>query len=157
MTSIFDRRIDKAMRVIQATPQTIYEAFIDPNSFVKWLPPHDMKGHIFDFDAREGGSFKMSLTYIGNHTTIGKTTDDSDVFQGTFQTLVPGERIVLFIGFESEDPLYSGEMTMTWNLSPVSEGTEVTIICENVPQGIDQDDHITGLKSTLDNLAVFTE
>lgn len=48
-------------------------------------------------------------------------------------------------------------MIVTWALAVVSGSTEVTICCENVPPGIRQDDHDTGLRSTLANLTAFTE
>lgn len=38
-----------------------------------------------------------------------------------------------------------------------SGGTKVTITCENVPEGIRQEDHDAGLQSTLKNLVIFVE
>jgi hypothetical protein len=71
--------------------------------------------------------------------------------------LVPDERIVQLVEFVSEEPAFAGAMTMTWSLATVRGGTEVTILCENVPEGIRQEDHDAGLKSTLKNLARFIE
>jgi hypothetical protein len=64
---------------------------------------------------------------------------------------------VQLVEFDSEDPVFAGEMIMTWTLAAVSEGTTVTIVCENVPEGVRKEDHDVGLRSTLENLAVFTE
>jgi uncharacterized protein YndB with AHSA1/START domain len=152
------KRIDSASRVIKASPRTIYQAFLDPEALVSWLPPAGMSGHIYEFDARDGGAYRMSLTYVGTeHSTLGKTSEHADVFQGRFLELVPDERIVQLVEFESDDPMFAGAMTMTWTLSAVPEGTDVTIICKNVPEGIRQDDHDAGMRSTLENLAAFTE
>jgi uncharacterized protein YndB with AHSA1/START domain len=152
------KRIDSASRVIKASPRTIYQAFLDPEALVSWLPPAGMSGHIYEFDARNGGAYRMSLTYVGTeHSTLGKTSELADVFQGRFLELVPDERIVQLVEFESDDPMFAGTMTMTWTLSAVPEGTDVTIICKNVPEGIRQDDHDAGMRSTLENLAAFTE
>jgi uncharacterized protein YndB with AHSA1/START domain len=152
------KRIDSASRVIKASPRTIYKAFLDPEALVSWLPPAGMSGHIYEFDARNGGAYRMSLTYVGTeHSTLGKTSEHADVFQGRFLELVPDERIVQLVEFESDDPMFAGTMTMTWTLSAVPEGTDVTIICKNVPEGIRQDDHDAGMRSTLENLAAFTE
>jgi hypothetical protein len=71
--------------------------------------------------------------------------------------LISDERNVQLIEFETEDATFAGAMTMTWTLTVVPEGTEVTIICENVPYAIRQEDHDEGMKSTLENLAAFTE
>jgi uncharacterized protein YndB with AHSA1/START domain len=152
------KRTDSAPRVIMASPRTIYKAYMEPENLVSWLPPKGMKGHIYEFDAREGGAYRMSLTYVGtDHSTLGKTSEHADIVQGRFLNLVPDERIVQLFEFESDDPAFAGAMTMTWTLKAVPEGTEVTIVCENVPEAIRQDDHDEGMRSTLENLAAFTE
>lgn len=130
---------------------------MNPKALVAWLPPEGMEGRIDVFDAREGGTYRMTLTYTDSDHPIGKTSDNSDVAQGEFLELVPGKRIVQRIVFESEDPAFAGAMIMTWNLDEVPEGTEVTIVCENVPEGIRQEDHEEGMSSTLTNLAAFLE
>lgn len=157
MTDPSSNRIDSASRVIMASPQTIYHAFLNPETLVSWLPPKGMSGHIDMFDPREGGTYSMTLTYDIDHSTPGKTSENSDVSQGKFLVLVPDKKIVQSIIFESEDPAFASEMIQTWYLEAVSEGTKVTIVCENVPEGIRKEDHDTGLRSTLENLAVFTE
>jgi uncharacterized protein YndB with AHSA1/START domain len=152
------KRTDSASIVIKAAPQTIYKAFVDPEALVSWLPPIGMKGHIYEFDAQAGGAYRMSLTYAqSDPSTQGKTTEDADVIEGKFLELTPNERIVQVVEFESEDPVFAGEMIMTWTLEAVSDGTLVTIICENVPEGIRKEDHDIGLRSTLENLALYTE
>ncbi|MDR3533294.1 MAG: SRPBCC family protein [Rhodopila sp.] len=145
-------------RVIKAPRRTIYQAFLDPKALVSWLPPEGMKGHVYAFDAREGGAYRMSLTYVEpDHSARGKTSEHADVVRGRFMELIPDQRIVQQIEFESKDPAFAGAMTITWTLADVPGGTEVTVLCENEPEGIRPDDHETGLRSTLENLAVFTE
>lgn len=61
------------------------------------------------------------------------------------------------IGFESEDPAFADAMTTTWTFADVPGGTEVTVVCENVPEAIRPADHETGMKSSLENLAALTE
>ncbi|WP_245736114.1 SRPBCC domain-containing protein [Virgibacillus subterraneus] len=87
----------------------------------------------------------------------GKTSEDTDVVRGIFLKLVEDKQIVQEIKFKSEDPSFAGAMIMTWALDTVSEGTKVTIICENVPEGIRQEDHEASLKSTLGNLNPFAK
>ncbi len=125
---------------------------------MSWLTPEGMTGRIDAFDPRAGGTYRMILTYDEpGHSTPGKSSQNSDIVEGRFVELVPDERIVQMVEFESEDPAFAGAMTMTWSLAAVSGGAEVTILCENVPEGIRQEDHDAGLRSTLDNLAAFTE
>lgn len=100
----------------------------------------------------------MELTYFApDHAIRGKTSEHSDVVEGRILQIVPDERIVESVELASGDPAFAGEMKMTWKLTPVPGGTEVTIICEEVPDGIRPEDHDAGLRSTLENLAAFTE
>lgn len=158
MSGADPNRIDIASRLIHASPQTIYEAFVHPESFVKWLPPRGMKGQIHAFNAHNDGEYHMSLAYVdANNMLPGKTKEGVDVFRGTFLELAPHDRIVFSVQFDAEEPQFAGEMKMTWLLNPVPEGTVVTVICENVPPGIRKEDHDAGLKSSLENLARLTE
>lgn len=150
-------RIDSASKVIKALPRSIYQAYLNPKALASWLPPKGMSGHIDVFDPREGGTYSMTLTYERNQSTPGKTSDHTDVTQGKFLRLDPDKKIVLSIIFESEDPAFASEMIQTWYLEAVPEGTKVTIVCENVPEGIRKEDHDAGLMSTLENLAAYTE
>lgn len=150
-------RIDSASRVIAAPRQAIYEAFVNPESLVLWLPPEGMSAHIDAFDARAGGSYQLTLTYEVDHSNPGKTSDNTDVSKGRFLELVPDTKIVLVGEFDSEDPAFSGEMVQTWFLEAVAIGTKVTLVNERVPEGIRKEDHDEGLNSTLENLARFVE
>lgn len=123
----------------------------------KWLPPTGMTAEMLDFDFREGGSYRMRLTYIEPQQGRGKTSDDSDEVEVRLVRLIDGERIEQAVTFESEDPAFSGVMRMTWMLRPARNGTLVSIRCEDVPEGIRPEDHDAGLNATLDNLASFLE
>jgi uncharacterized protein YndB with AHSA1/START domain len=150
------KRTDSASRIIAAPPQSIYRAFIDPDALTSWLPPQGMTGHMDAFDVRSGGYYRMTLTYQdAGHD--GKTSENSDAVEGKFVELVPNEKVVQEVEFQSDDAAFAGTMTMTWSIAAVPGGSEVTILCENVPEGIHREDHDAGLKSSLDNLAAFTE
>lgn len=100
----------------------------------------------------------MSLTYDGSdHSPPGKTSEHSDIVQGEFLELIPDERIVWQFKFESEDSAFANAMTMTWTFADVPGGSEVTVRCENVPDAIRPEDHEVGMRSSLENLAAFTE
>ncbi|MGP9039918.1 SRPBCC domain-containing protein [Cytobacillus kochii] len=152
-----ENRTDTASRVIMAKSRTIYEAFLHPKALVSWLPPKGMSGYVEDFEPREEGTYKMTLFHGGNQPSYGKTTENSDVYQGKFLELVPDKKIIQLVIFDSESPEFTGEMKQTWLFEPLAKGTKVTIICENVPKGINKEDHDIGLQSTLENLALFVE
>jgi uncharacterized protein YndB with AHSA1/START domain len=151
-------RTDRGCRVIRASAQKIYEAHLDPKAIAQWRPPHDMRAEVYAFDAREGGRYRMAFVYPGDNPAVrGKTTANADVFEGTFVELVPNERIVEVAEFTSDDPAFAGAMTVRTLLEPAAEGTEVSIVCEDVPVGISESDHQAGIASTLANLAAFVE
>ncbi len=99
----------------------------------------------------------MAFLYEADEDVSGKTSDHEDAFDGRFAELVPHERIVEEVVFQSADPAFQGLMTITTTLTPGPGGTEVAIVCSNVPSGISESDHQQGMASTLKNLADFTE
>jgi len=151
-------RVDRASRVIRAARPAIYRALIDPQAWVRWLPPEGMSGQVEAFDPRPGGRYRMVLAYrSADHATPGKATPERDVVEGRFLELVPDRCVIHAVTFESADPAFAGTMTMTWGLADAPGGVEVTFTCEDVPRGIGAADHQTGLRSSLANLAAYVE
>ena len=145
-------------RIIRASRPIVYQAFVDADAVLAWLPPDGMRGEILDFEARPGGAFSMSLVYLeSEHRVAGKTEDDRDTFRGRFVELVPDEKIVQSVDFESPDPELAGTMRMTWTLKDVVSGTEATCLCENIPPGIQPEDNEEGGRSSLAKLAALVE
>jgi uncharacterized protein YndB with AHSA1/START domain len=145
-------------RVITAPREAVYRAFLDQDALVTWLPPDSMSGVVHAFDSREGGTFKMSLIYPeGDRSSRGKSSGNTDTFRGRFVELIPDERIVWAVEFESADPSFAGEMIVSTTLAPAGGGTKVTIRCENIPPGIRPEDNEAGSRSTLEKLASFLD
>ncbi len=144
-------------KIIGAPRHKVYRAFLDPEAVASWLAPGSMRLSVHTFDPREGGQFRMSLTYQNPAGLRGKTTEDTDTYHGRFVKLVPNEMIVEAIEFESQDPGFAGEMTMTVTLADVDGGTEVTLLYENVPTGIQPDDNEAGSRQSLEKLAALVE
>lgn len=111
---------------------------------------------VHDFDAREGGAFRVSLTYDAP-TGTGKTTSQSDTYHGHFARLIPNEQVVEVIEFETSDPALSGEMTMTTTLTDADDGTDVLVVHEGIPRGVPVADNEVGSRMALDNLAALVE
>ncbi|SEE11481.1 SRPBCC domain-containing protein [Ruania alba] len=149
-------RTDSASRTIAAAPERVYTAFVNPDDLLAWLPPDGMTGHFEHFDAQPGGTYRLVLRYP-SHAAHGKTSAEEDVVEARFVDLVPGSFVVQAIDFVSDDPAYSGTMTMTWSVTTEQDGTLVEIRAEDVPAGISADDHAAGLASSLDNLARLLE
>ena len=134
-------------RVLRATPERVYRAFLDANAMVKWLPPNGFTGQVHQLDAKVGGSYKMSFTNF--------TTGSSHSFGGEFLELKPNERIRHTDRFD--DPNLPGEMQTTITLNKVSVGTELNIVQEGVPAVIPAEACYQGWQESLTLLAALVE
>jgi uncharacterized protein YndB with AHSA1/START domain len=134
-------------RVLRATPERIYRAFLDADALVKWLPPHGFTGTMHHMDAKVGGTYQMSFTNF----TSGKR----HAFGGTYLELVPHERLRYTDKFD--DPNVPGEMQTTIILKQVSVGTELSIVQEGVPGVIPAEACYLGWQASLTLLAQLVE
>jgi uncharacterized protein YndB with AHSA1/START domain len=109
------------------------------------------------FDAREGGSFRISLTYDAP-TGTGKTTAHTDTYHGRFVKLVTNEQVVEVVEFETTDPALRGEMTITIALADADGGgTDVLAVHDGLPPGVPTADNETGWREALAKLAALVE
>jgi uncharacterized protein YndB with AHSA1/START domain len=123
-------------RVLQAKPERVYRAFLDPDAMVKWLPPNGFTGKVHSMDARVGGTYKMSFTNF--------STGKSHSFGGEYLELVP-------------HPNLPGTMQVTIALKQVSVGTEVNITQEGIPDVIPAEACYLGWQESLTLLAKLVE
>src|SRR4051794_28481999 len=134
-------------RVLKATPERIYRAFLDPDAMAKWLPPNGFTGKVHHLDARVGGTYRMSFTNF--------TTGNGHSFGGEYLELVPNERIRHTDKFD--DPNLPGEMHVTITLKKVLVGTELNVVQEGVPDVIPVEACYLGWQQSLENLAKLVE
>ena len=134
-------------RVLQAPPERVYRAFLDPEAMTKWLPPNGFTGKVHKMDARVGGSYKMSFTNF--------TTGSSHSFGGEYLELVPNERIRHTDKFD--DPNLPGTMQVTITFGKVSCGTELNITQEGVPDVIPAEACYLGWQESLGLLGKLVE
>jgi uncharacterized protein YndB with AHSA1/START domain len=112
---------------INAPRGSVYRALLDPRAVAKWKVPDGMTCRVHAFDAREGGSFRISLTYDAPDER-GKTNAHTDTYHGRFVKLVPNEQVVEVDEFETDDPVLRGEMTITITLTDARGGTDVVAL-----------------------------
>ncbi len=113
-------------RVIKASPDMVYRAFLDPAALCKWLPPNGYTCHVEHLNAVVGGTFKMSFCNFASKETHS--------FGGKYLDLVPAEFIRYTDVFD--DPNLPGVMTATIRLKKVACGTELTIEQAGIPEQI---------------------
>jgi uncharacterized protein YndB with AHSA1/START domain len=141
---------------INAPRAIVYRALLDAHAVATWMVPTGMTSHVHAFDAREGGAFRISLTYDAP-TGTGKTTAQTDTFHGRFLKLVTNEQVVEVIEFETTDPALRGEMTITIALVDTDAGTDVIAVHDRLPPGLPAADNEAGWRSSLAKLAALVE
>jgi uncharacterized protein YndB with AHSA1/START domain len=134
----------------------VYAALIDADAIARWKVPDGMTSQVHAFDGREGGTFRISLTYETS-TKAGKTSARTDTYRGRFVELVPNERVVEMDEFETDDPALGGEMTITITLVESDGGTKVLAVHEGLPAGLSLSDNEAGWESSLARLAALIE
>jgi uncharacterized protein YndB with AHSA1/START domain len=114
---------------IKAPRSAVYRALIDPAAIASWRVPDGMSAHVHEFDARDGGRFRISLSYA-DPSTPGKSAEHTDTYHGHFAKLVRDEQVVEVFEFEGEDAALQGTMTMTTTLADAADGTDVVLLQE---------------------------
>lgn len=143
-------------RHIRAPRASVYRAFLDAEAVARWMVPDGMSSRVHSFDGREGGTFRISLSY-DTPGQAGKTTPDTDTFHGRFVKLVPDSSIVETVEFESADPAMRGEMTVTITLADADGGTTLLAVHDGLPPGLSASDNELGWRLSLAKLAALLE
>lgn len=134
-------------RVLRCPPQKIYRAFTEADALARWLPPYGFLCTVQQFDARAGGSFRMSFHNFGS--------GHSHAFGGEYLELVPHERIRYTDRFD--DPNLPGTMEVSVTLKPVVCGTELSVQQAGIPESIPLEMCYLGWQESLAQLATLVE
>ncbi|MFE9975667.1 SRPBCC domain-containing protein [Streptomyces hirsutus] len=141
---------------VNASRPVVYRALVEADAIATWRVPGGMTSHVHEFDAREGGRFRVSLTYEAPVGT-GKLATYTDTYHGHFVKLVPNTQVVEVLEFETADPALRGTMTMTTTLSDADGGTDVVVVHEGIPDAVLATDNERGTRMALANLARLVE
>ena len=143
-------------RHINAPRAKVYRALLDARAVAKWMVPDGMTSQVHDFNPREGGAFRISLTYIAP-TVTGKTSAHTRTSHGRFVKLVANAKVVEVVEFETTDPDMHGSMTITYSLADADGGTDVLAVHDGLPRGLSPADNEKGWRMSLDKLAALVE
>jgi uncharacterized protein YndB with AHSA1/START domain len=140
---------------VRASCPAVYRALVDAAAIAQWRVPAGMSG-VHEFDAREGGAFRISLTYDAPGQ-VGKSASHTDTYHDHFVKLVPNEEVVEVFEFETADPALRSAMTTTTTLTGSGGGTDVVVVHEGIPDSVPVADNEMGARMALANLARFVE
>ena len=143
-------------RHINAPRAKVYRALLDARAVAKWMVPDGMTSQVHDFNPREGGAFRISLTYDAP-TVTGKMSTHTRTSHGRFVKLVANAKVVEVVEFETTDPDMRGKMTITWSLADADGGTDVLAVHDGLPRGLSQADNEKGWRMSLNKLAALVE
>ena len=134
-------------RVLRATPEKVFRAFVEPDAIGRWLPPHGFTCHVEKLEAKKGGSFRMSFRNF--------SSGNSHFFGGTYLDFEPGKLLRYTSVFDAPGP--SGEMTTTVELRAVSCGTELKVTQQGIPAEIPAEHCNLGWQESLEYLTRLVE
>ncbi|BDZ46485.1 SRPBCC domain-containing protein [Naasia aerilata] len=116
-------------RHLLASPQRVYDALVSPAAIAAWRVPASMTSEVHEFEPREGGRIRVSLTY-DTPDPAGKSSRHTDTYSGRFVRLDPPRLVVEEDEFESDDPAFLGVMRITFTLTEADGGTELVAVHE---------------------------
>ena len=141
---------------MSAPRAAVYQALLDAGAVAAWRVPDEMSSQVHEWEPREGGVFRVSLSYDVPAGT-GKTAEHTDTYHGRFTRLMPDQQVVEVLEFETADPELRGEMTITTTLADTGGGTSVLMVHEGIPDKIPPADNETGTRMALDKLTRLVE
>jgi uncharacterized protein YndB with AHSA1/START domain len=142
---------------INAPRAAVYRALLDARAIAQWKVPDGMTCRVHEFDAREGGSVRVSLIYDAP-TGTGKTTAQTDTYHGRFVKLVPNQQVVEVDEFETPEPALRGEMTIAITLTDgKGGGTDLVAVHDGLPSGVWPADNRIGWQMALAKLKELVE
>ena len=134
-------------RILKASPEKVYKAFVDADSLASWIPPNGFTCKVHFMDLKVGGHYKMSFTNF--------TTGNSHSFGVEYLVIVPNERLVYTDEFE--DPNLPGQIITSIELRKVACGTELIASQEGIPDVIPVEMCYLGWQESLDKLKSLVE
>jgi uncharacterized protein YndB with AHSA1/START domain len=143
-------------RHVNAPRSAVYRALLDADAIARWRVPAGMSSQVHEFDPREGGAFRISLTY-DVPGRAGKSASRTDTYHGHFVKLIPDRQVVEVFEFETADPALRGLMTMTTTLTAADGGTDILVVHDGIPGSVPATDNETGTRMALANLAALVE
>ncbi|MGA7490328.1 MAG: SRPBCC domain-containing protein [Xanthobacteraceae bacterium] len=127
-------------RRINAPPDKVYDAWIDPVKLARWWGPAQAETLSAEVDARVGGRYRIVF-----RTPDGEEHDVS----GTYREVVPNEKLVFTWMWRT---MPERQSLVTLALKPDGDATLLTLLHEQFLDEPARDRHRSGWTATLDKL-----
>jgi uncharacterized protein YndB with AHSA1/START domain len=129
-TTVYERTLS-----IDATPETVWEFFVDPQKLCRW------KGMNADLEPHAGGLYRCEV--IPGHTA-----------RGEYVELDRPHRLVFTWGWDGNDKVPPGSSTVEVELTPEGSGTRLRFVHKDLPDAEQVASHAHGWDHYLPRLEV---
>ena len=127
--------VEVAVR-IDASPETVFGFFTDPDKTIQWM------GRAAEFDPRPGGLYRVDI-------------NGRNIARGEFVELDRPNRVVFTWGWESEEsPVRPGSSTVEILLTPDGDGTQLRLLHRDLPDEASRTAHRGGWEHYAERLAI---
>jgi len=135
-----DEKLELTRR-LGAPPAEVFAAWTDPAILGRWFAPGEMWAQVAELDARPGGRFRVEMHHPSGvvHTV-----------SGSYREVEPNRRLVFTWAWEGEA---APETTVTVQLRPVGDGTELVLTHEGFPSRELAEQHAQGWGGSTQKLA----
>lgn len=129
------------VRVIEAPPEAVFAAFVEPDKIALWWGPDDGPVLSAEVEPRIGGRFHIRFRLAEDGSEHGSS--------GTFEAFEPPHRLAMSWAWDGDDgPRSRVDVT----LRPVEGGTEVTLVHSRLGDANTRDEHQQGWEGAFDKL-----
>jgi len=127
-------------RRFEATPQRVFEAWLDPEQVALWMGPRGFRADVSELDARTGGAYAITM-----HMSDGSSVRVS----GVYKEITRYTRLVFTWKWQND--MQDTQVTLTFKT--VGKATDMTLEHTGFPNRAQRDNHTQGWIGCLDKLA----
>jgi uncharacterized protein YndB with AHSA1/START domain len=130
-------------RTFHAPPARVFGALVDPSQLVQWWGPPDVETSVAEIDLRVGGRCRWVMHPHGHVA----------VLHGRIVELDPPRLLVMTHRWDGDE----AETLVTIRLEPAGDGTNLELIHERLPAGIDPGEFTAWWGRAFDSLSAHLE
>jgi uncharacterized protein YndB with AHSA1/START domain len=130
-------------RHLKASPAKVFAAWTDPEKVKRWMGPGEVKALRAECDPCVGGRY---------HWVMQSPTGEEYAVGGVYREVIANEKLVFTWAWKSAP---EQESLVTVTIKPDGDGSLLTVIHEQFPDGETRDRHQGGWNGALDKMEKF--